>query len=225
MDDRNFDEQTAQLWIDTVEGDRTRVRDADIYPRLRTWLAAEPTQSVLEIGCGQGVCSAALELGNRHYTGVDPSPFLIRRARELYEAREFIEGNAYALPIETGAIDAAYSVAVWHLLADLPRAAAELTRVLRPGGRYLIISANPDAYEAWTAPFTDTRVEGRRFEGSWRLPDGSMITDVLYLHRLEEILGSLRAAGLEVDPPETLRPLEKLQGRGALISLQGRKPG
>jgi hypothetical protein len=58
-------------------------------------------------------------------TGVEPSPYLVERAKQLYPQpnRNFILGNAYALPFSDGTFDAAFSVTVWHLLSDLQTAA------------------------------------------------------------------------------------------------------
>ena len=202
MDDRTFDEPSARAWIETIEAAKTSPRDHDIYPRLNTWIQRTQPASLLEIGAGQGVCSDKIDLANRHYTGVEPSPFLLDRANERYahDNRRFTVGSAYALPADDAAFDAAFSVAVWHLLADLEAAARELSRVLKPGGSFLIITANPGNYSAWTERYAESRQEGRRFEG--RTPDD---VDVLYLHTLEEITGSLEAAGVSIRTIETFR--------------------
>ena len=225
MDDTTFDQKTAQEWISSIESNKVSVRDGDIYPRLKNWVDRLSPREILEIGCGQGACSGKLELNGRNYTGLEPSPFLVERANELYRAnnRRFVEGNAYALPFSEGAFDAAYSVAVWHLLGDLQKASAELSRVLKSGAEFVIISANPDEYFAWTEGYTDSRLSGRRFEGKMRLPDGSLSRDVLYLHSLDEINESLRAARLEIMETDTFRETEKTRGQGLFVSIRGRK--
>ena len=128
----------------------------------------------------------------------------------------------YSLPFADGAFDAVFSVAVWHLLGDLQKAAAEMRRVLGAGGRFLIITANPPAYAFWTGLYTDSKIEGRRFEGTVRLPDGSGLHEVLHLHTLDEILISLRDAGLAVEAMETFRPAEQAGGQDAFLAIRGK---
>jgi hypothetical protein len=69
----------------------------------------------------------------RKYTGIDLSPILIDRAEQLYsfENRSFLVGSIYDLPFSNGSFDAAFSVNLWHLLADLDMA-SNGTRLRRP---------------------------------------------------------------------------------------------
>jgi SAM-dependent methyltransferase len=227
MDDHAFDQKTALEWINIIEGGNSRARDADgdIYPRLKTWVARLSPPEILEIGSGQGICSDNIDLGDRRYTGLEPSPFLVDRAKHLYrsENRRFMVGNAYNMPFPNGVFDAAFSVAVWHLLSDLQKAANELSRVLRTGGHFLIITANPGAYSLWTDRYTDTRLDGRRFEGKAQLPDQSVSHDVLYLHPFDEIASSLQSAHLQIEEAETFRTSEQSKGREYFISIRGKK--
>jgi SAM-dependent methyltransferase len=225
MDDRTFDEETAREWISIVEGANPSLRAGDIYPRLRSWISRFEPIAVLEIGCGQGVCSEQIDLRRCKYTGIDPSAFLLDRARELYasEGRQFVLGSVYAIPFAAGTFHAVFSVAVWHLLSDLRRGAAELARVLKTGGQFLILTANPNAYSLWTTPYAEKRENGVRFEGiSWR--DRSPVSkDVLYLHSLDAILASLESAGLTVERTETFRRSENSEGLDFFLSVQGKR--
>ncbi len=222
MDDRTFDEATAREWIETIEAHPSSPRDHDIYPRLNAWIHAAQPATVLEIGAGQGVCSDKLDLANRHYTGLEPSPYLLDRANERYarDGRRFIQGSAYALPVADETFDAAFSVAVWHLLSDLHAAARELGRILRAGGSFLIITANPAGYSLWSERYAETRVDGRRLEGRAQNPDGSFSLDVLYLHTLEELTRSLDAAGLETRRIETFRTVKN---QDCFVAIEGEK--
>jgi predicted TPR repeat methyltransferase len=42
---------------------------------------------MLDIGCGQGIYSDKIDLGLRHYPGIDLSPLLIDRAKQLYKSQ------------------------------------------------------------------------------------------------------------------------------------------
>lgn len=226
MDDKTFDDQkTALEWISSVESEKGRIRDGDIYPRLKNWVNHASPKEILEIGAGQGICSDKIDLDGRNYTGLEPSPLLVDRANELYhhENRRFLLGNAYTLPFSDGVFDAAFSVAVWHLLSDIQKAAIELSRVLKTNGHFLIITANPNAYSLWTDLYTDSKFDGRRFDGKVRHDDNSVSHDVLYLHTFDEIVSSLQAASLKIQATETFRTSEKSKGQQYFISIRGQK--
>lgn len=225
MDDRTFNEQAARQWIRTIESG-SAVRDQDIYPLLRTWMETASPGRILEIGCGQGACSDKINLNGRSYIGTDPSRFLIRRARELYESenRRFVSGNAYALPFSQRQFDSVFSVMVWHLLNDLQKAALEMSRVLRPGGRFQIVTANPNAYSEWAELYINPKTDGRRFEGDMPGDGKTLDHDVLYFHTLDEIVGSLKFAKLEIGSVVPFRKSKEGRGREYLISIQGTLP-
>jgi ubiquinone/menaquinone biosynthesis C-methylase UbiE len=215
MDDQTFDEQTAKEWIDIIESENSKIREADIYPALRSWVQCDSPVNILDIGCGQGICSKHIALNNRQsFIGIDPSPFLIKRANEKYNAQnvKFAEGNAYDLPLDDQSTDAAFSVAVWHLLEDIEKASQELFRVLKMGGRFLIITANPSDYTSWTKGYINGRSIGRRFEGEVTLPNGSLAKDVLFLHSYDELLDAFEDAGLKVLKTDVIRSFLVIEG-------------
>jgi len=227
VDDQTFDKQTAEEWISAIESAQPGLRAHDIYPRLRSWINHINPSDILEIGCGQGVCSDHIDLKARSYTGLEPSPFLLDRAKALYESnsRSFVAGEVFKIPFNAASFDAVFSVAVWHLLSDLNCAAAELARVLRKGGQFLIITANPNAYPLWTDQYAEKTLEGVRFEGIPCFNGTPISKDVLYLHSLDEILSSLLNAGLKVSKTETFRKTEKSKNQDFFLSLQGQLGG
>jgi SAM-dependent methyltransferase len=214
MDDRRFDQNSAQEWISTVEGEHSNVRERDLYPHLRDWVANIKPQTILDVGCGQGICSEKIELDGRKYTGVDPSRFLLERAKKLYRQKnkQFVCGDIYALPFGEDSFDAAFSVAVWHLLENKVKAASELSRVLKGEKHFMIVAANPANYDEWIKNYTSATREGSRFEGRTKQMDGSESIDILYLHSLDEILESLKMAHLKVEKISTFRTAISLQG-------------
>ncbi|MER8048191.1 class I SAM-dependent methyltransferase [Streptomyces sp. NPDC094032] len=100
----------------------------------------DPAEPVLDIGVGTGIVAAELTaLGHRVY-GVDLSPGMLAHARDRLGARVAV-GDACRLPIRTGSATQAVSTWLLHAGPD-PRAVfGEAARVLRPGGRYLVIPA------------------------------------------------------------------------------------
>lgn len=214
MDDKNFKEDTAAEWIRTIESANSRIRDQDIYPLLRDWIAKSMPSNVLDIGCGQGVCSTALEMKSCRYVGVDPSATLVKRANELYlnPDREFILGNIYALPFRPQSFDAAFSVAVWHLLEKINEATHEVGRILKSGGSFLLIMADPSSYSAWTDCYQEKKFSGVRFEGTNKMPDGLSSKDILYLHSQEDIFAAIELAGIKILKVNTFRNQIAIEG-------------
>jgi SAM-dependent methyltransferase len=109
-------------------------------------------QRVLEIGCGTGRLSQALEQRElARVWAVDESEAMVARAKELgVNARV---GRAEALPFKAGWFDAAVMRMVLHLV-DRPRALSQAARVLRPEGLLAIATEDPDSFDdVWFARY------------------------------------------------------------------------
>lgn len=114
-------------------------------------LALEPGESVIDVGVGPGLL--ALELAKAvgpagSVVGIDASEAMVemsrRRCAEQTWAR-FEIADACELPCPDGELDAAVSTQVYEYVADMGRALGELLRVLRPGGRALILDTDYDS--------------------------------------------------------------------------------
>jgi len=102
---------------------------------------------VLDVGCGTGNAALAAARRGATVTGLDPAERLLAVARER-AAREgldvaFAAAEATALGLPDDAFDAVVSVFA-VIFADPARAAAELLRVLRPGGRIVLTTWVPE---------------------------------------------------------------------------------
>jgi SAM-dependent methyltransferase len=106
------------------------VREADLHGRR-----------VLDIGCGTGRLSGALaEQGLARVWGVDASPEMLAVARAKVPASVGLkEGSAEELPFRDGWFDRAVMWLVCHLV-DRPAAFREAARVLRPDGRFAVVT-------------------------------------------------------------------------------------
>jgi len=110
-------------------------------------LAPRPGMRLLDLGAGTGMWAAAFS----GWYGIDVvavEPSRAMRARSSYPG--MLDGDAAAIPLDAAAVDAAWLSTVIHHFPDLPAAAAELWRVLRPGGRVLIRSAFPGRHQPIT---------------------------------------------------------------------------
>jgi SAM-dependent methyltransferase len=106
--------------------------------------------SVLDVACGNG--NAALAAARRfcRVTGVDYVPALLARASERARAERllptFMEGDAEQLPFSDGLFDAVLSTFGVMFAADQARAAKELVRVCKPGGKIALASWTPQGF-------------------------------------------------------------------------------
>jgi len=99
-----------------------------------------PDERVLDVACGSG--NGAISAARRSWggtVGADYVPSLLERGRERAAAErlevEFVEADAQDLPFEEGSFDVAMSIFGAMFAPDQEKAAAELLRVVRPGGR------------------------------------------------------------------------------------------
>lgn len=144
------------------------IRHADRQDRLgqplggvaMRWLAAEPGERVVDIGCGCGGTTAELATAvgpTGAALGVDLSPAMARAARERFPADRYPQLEFLAADIETapalpGApFDAAYSRMTLMLLADPVAGCATVRRALRPGGRLAATVFQGAASNPWLA--------------------------------------------------------------------------
>jgi ubiquinone/menaquinone biosynthesis C-methylase UbiE len=98
-------------------------------------------QSILDVGCGTGLMSVKLAASGRRVCGVDISSEMVKRARRRGDsAIKFIQGDAENLPPEIGVFDAVVNLISFHHYPNPSRAVAEFRRVLRPGGRLILVA-------------------------------------------------------------------------------------
>jgi SAM-dependent methyltransferase len=106
--------------------------------------------TVLDVACGSGNAAIAAARLGCDVTGIDYVPSLLERGRERARAErvgvDLLHGDAEEIPFADGAFDAAVSVFGSMFAPDHRRAAAELVRVVRPGGTVALASWAPGGF-------------------------------------------------------------------------------
>lgn len=162
-------------------------------------LNIDPSDHVLDVGCGHGRSLTALSAltPNGRVAGADPSELMaeiaVQRNRKLVKARrvDVAIAGVEDLPFDDGAFDKALCVHVVYFWNDIEAAFGEIARVLKPGGRLALVFRT-DADQAAVRAFP---------------------ADVYRFRPITEVTAALEAAGLVVestDPPRddaSVRPV------------------
>ncbi|MDX2561794.1 methyltransferase domain-containing protein [Streptomyces sp. TX20-6-3] len=100
----------------------------------------QPGSPVLDIGVGTGIVAAELTARGHAVYGLDLSTGMLARALERLGPRVAV-ADACRLPVRTASVSQAVSTWLLHTGPDHGMVFDEVARVLRPGGRYLVIPA------------------------------------------------------------------------------------
>ena len=136
-DGRGFYERRVFPWLND------RFTSAPQIERLRTEALAPARGRVLEIGFGTGLNLAHYGAGVRELVAVEPSDGMLARAAPRIAAAPFpvrvITGLAERLPLDDASFDTVVSVLTLCTVAQPAQALAQLWRVLRPEGAFLLL--------------------------------------------------------------------------------------
>jgi SAM-dependent methyltransferase len=121
----------------------------DIYPYLPGYLPAPEgdRRDLLEIGLGYGTVGQILAERGFRYRGLDlaqgpVSMMEYRLAQVGAEGSEARQGSVLELPYEDASFDHVVSIGCIHHTGDIPKGISEVKRVLRPGGRAMVMLYN-----------------------------------------------------------------------------------
>jgi arsenite methyltransferase len=168
---------------------------------VRQVLDLRPGERVIDVGAGPGllVAEMAAEVGAGGLVcGIDVSePMLaLARGRATVPGAAPIElrhADANRLPCPAASFDVAVSTQVLEYVGDVPGALAEIHRVLRPGGRVLVLDTDWDSI-VWRSG-DDQRMERVLVAWEQHLVDP---------HLPRTLKGSLERAGFQVAPPQVV---------------------
>ena len=147
---RSFFDEVGPEW------DALRTVFGDDLLRARATATLVPKQlRVADIGTGTGILALELAELGLDVVALDRSDAMLDTAREKWAAAksmapgtiEFRDGDAHALPLEDESVDAAFGHMVLHSLESPDRAIREMARIVRPGGRIVLVDFLPHEYQ------------------------------------------------------------------------------
>ncbi len=161
----NFDDEASRaleaLYLSSMSSIRRQ--------KVRTLLDLHPGDTVLDVGTGPGYLAdeMAAQVGPAgRVDAIDRSPQMLALAQRRCAGRPQVvlhEADVLKMPFPDAAFDAAASVQVYEFVAEMPAALRELRRVLRPGGRAVIVDTDW-ASLVWEAK---DRVRAERIFSAW----------------------------------------------------------
>ena len=132
-------------------------------------------RDVLEVGPGSGFASQLFAEAGAHVTAVDLTDWAVETTRARLEAfglqGNVLQADAERLPFDDASFDLVFSWGVIHHTTDMHKALRELVRVLRPGGRLVLMLYHRHSlffavYRAFARFLPAARALGFHFEGS-----------------------------------------------------------
>jgi SAM-dependent methyltransferase len=129
-------------------------------PRIRHWIRRlQPLlpddlllgRTVLDIGCGSGEASLGLLERGAVPVSLDLTWSAVRRLKQRRPRLPVLQGDALHLPFRSASFDHAVSIGVLHHTPDWRRGIAEAARVVKPGGRLVLMlyAARTPYHLAW----------------------------------------------------------------------------
>ena len=133
----------------TAAGEWDRLRSDLFGDNFYLWAVLgliDPALVVGDLGCGTGQLTETIAPYVRRVIAVDGSSDMLDAARRRVGDRSNVDlrqGELEALPLDAGELDAAMLSLVLHYSPDPARALADVARVVRPGGRVLVVDMLP----------------------------------------------------------------------------------
>ncbi len=195
--------------------------------RIAAGWQAEPPSSVLELGFGQGFNLA--HLAGAHpgisFAGIDLTPAHQDLARQLFDDAgvknvALTQGDFHHMPYADASFDQAFAIEAFCYATDLRQALMEVSRVLRPGGKFTLfdayLSRRPEAFSSDEALAAELVARGVALENF-------QVLDELLAEARRAGLNGQQVTSLDAEIMPNLRRLERLTGAVIRFPWLGRR--
>lgn len=181
------------------------VPQVKVEAAVRKAIGPGPFEALADLGTGTGQMLEILAPLATRAIGIDQSPQMLAVARVRIERAglrhvQLRQGDIYALPVEVNSYDIVLMNQILHYLDDPLRAVREAARILRPGGKLLIVDFAPHEVETLRAVHAHRRLG----------------------FAAEEVADFLSAAGLEFVAADSLVPNSSEEGKLTVSLWLGR---
>lgn len=140
---------------------------AEVYERSRPgypeaaldWLLPPEASDVVDLGAGTGKLTRQLVARGHRVTAVEPSDGMREALQATVPGVPALTGTGEEIPLPDGCADVVIAAQAWHWVDPL-RAAPEVARVLRPGGRIALVWNDRDERVSWVAALGEIMTGG-----------------------------------------------------------------
>lgn len=154
----------SDAYLDKLADNWTRVSYPIISRFLNVELARRPQATALDLGCGNGAYGVLLKKHCAELSGIDVAEEAVARCGASGVYAKAVCGSGTALPFPDQRFDLVFSTEVIEHIEDTTAVFAEISRVLKRGGRFVFTTTLyfPSIWSYWTMSQAQGHTMGRR---------------------------------------------------------------
>ncbi|MEO9803226.1 MAG: class I SAM-dependent methyltransferase [Reichenbachiella sp.] len=127
----------------------TRQADTYLASRMLHYLAPQPGQRFLDIGCGTGNYTSIFMNKGLDFIGIDPSDQMLSAARDKNPKGKWMQARAEHTGLSSESMDGIIGSLTIHHWQNLELAFNELNRILKPTGQLILFTSTPDQMKGY----------------------------------------------------------------------------
>lgn len=122
----------------------TRCADPYLLSRIIHHLQPVDHGKYLDVGCGTGNYTIALNNAGYALIGIDPSDIMLKVAKSKPSRVEWMQGSSESLPFNNNEFDGAIATLTVHHWKERKKGLQEISRALKPGAHFVIFTSSPE---------------------------------------------------------------------------------